>query len=285
VFKSRSTHMQPLRYYVYISDTKLDMLFEQIEKGMLKRISAEIRVDLKLASVTLREAETAGPSRIAKLRVVERYIDAHHHVGTVQKPGMEYFRGQMDMQWGQIPNLDASSRLSTWLQGFVWFQGSASGGSQRLGLGGSWHNVLGQERNALERKEFNTSSSILYAIMEALRQGSSSVLDHELRHGVTEKGLKRFAAAEWDQDIAANPTQRLDFLAVPLLERQIKTKDHEVHLLLGSPLYVAMARQPGKDDISLGVDSHSPGRSPPRLAAVTEPPGRQHRQRDKRRTL
>jgi hypothetical protein len=33
------------------------MLFEQIDQSLLKRISAEVKVDLKLASVTLRMSE------------------------------------------------------------------------------------------------------------------------------------------------------------------------------------------------------------------------------------
>ena len=97
---SRFRKAAPLRYYLYISDSKLDMLFEQIDPSVLKRISAEVKVDLKLASLTLRGAESSGPTRIVKLRIVERYIDAHHNVGTIQTPGCEYFRGQMDMIWG-----------------------------------------------------------------------------------------------------------------------------------------------------------------------------------------
>ena len=51
----RASSVRPLRYYLYISDSKLDMLFEQMnDHGVLKRISAEVKVDLKLVSMTLR---------------------------------------------------------------------------------------------------------------------------------------------------------------------------------------------------------------------------------------
>jgi hypothetical protein len=36
------------------------------------------------------------------LKVVERYIDRHQRVGTVQEPGSEYFRGTMPMRWGWL---------------------------------------------------------------------------------------------------------------------------------------------------------------------------------------
>lgn len=52
-----------LRYYLYVSDAKLDMLFEQIDRSTLKRISAEVRVDLTLASVTLTRADDPDPAR------------------------------------------------------------------------------------------------------------------------------------------------------------------------------------------------------------------------------
>jgi hypothetical protein len=36
---SRFHRAELLRYYLYISDSKLDMLFDQIDRGLLKRIS------------------------------------------------------------------------------------------------------------------------------------------------------------------------------------------------------------------------------------------------------
>jgi hypothetical protein len=79
---SRSIGKGPIRHYIYISDSKLDMYFEQIDRGVLKRISAEVKVDLKVASVTLRSADNPSSTRAAKLQIVERYIETHNHVGT-----------------------------------------------------------------------------------------------------------------------------------------------------------------------------------------------------------
>jgi hypothetical protein len=75
------------------------MLYEQIDPGLRRHLSAEAKVDLKIASVTLRQAERSPAARIAKLRMVEQYIDASHHVGTISSPGQEYFRGSMAMRW------------------------------------------------------------------------------------------------------------------------------------------------------------------------------------------
>jgi len=42
---------EPPRFYVYISDAKVDMLLGQIPAGLLERLAAEVTVDLKILSV------------------------------------------------------------------------------------------------------------------------------------------------------------------------------------------------------------------------------------------
>lgn len=39
-----------MRYYLYLSDAKLDMLFEQIPQKLLPRLVTEAKVDLKVVS-------------------------------------------------------------------------------------------------------------------------------------------------------------------------------------------------------------------------------------------
>jgi hypothetical protein len=240
VFRSRSPHARPLRYYVYISDTKLDMLFEQIDRGVLKRISAEVKVDIKLASLTLREAPNPGPTRSAKLQVVERFIEAHHKVGTVQEPGREYFRGQMEMQWGWAGD-DA-----------VWFQGGNEERShyrQYLGLGGSRHHVLGERPPSIRR-----SRSVWPYIMNVLEEldRENPWIRPELPHnwadlvdvGPGSKPVPGFGKIIEHRELELRelgsgfPKQWVDFLAIPLVETQLDN----VHIVIGTPLYVAMAR-------------------------------------------
>jgi Family of unknown function (DUF7019) len=152
----------PLRYFLYVSDSKLDMLFEQIDPALRRRISAEVKVDLKIASVTLRQAEHST-ARIAKLRVVERYIDGHHEVGTVAAPGRDFFRGRMDMQWGWLARGDhPDDRLPV-----VFFRGHQD--HDFVALAGSRRHVIG-ERPADEQASavfgFSSAPSIVAAIRD-----------------------------------------------------------------------------------------------------------------------
>ncbi|MEU6644557.1 SAVMC3_10250 family protein [Saccharomonospora sp. NPDC046836] len=98
----RRRRRRGLRNYVYVSDTKLDMFFEQIDPADRRQVSAELSLDLGIAGVAISTADQPAATRMAKLAVVERYIDNHHQVGTPGLPGREFFRGRMPMYWGAL---------------------------------------------------------------------------------------------------------------------------------------------------------------------------------------
>jgi hypothetical protein len=223
---SRSHEIDSLRYYLYISDSKLDMLFEQIDQRALKKLSAELKIDLKVASLTLREADSPAPTRIAKLRIVERFIRAHHNVGTIHEPGGEYFSGQLNMRWAHIAG------------GLVCFKGTDPESSTGIILAGSIYHVLDE----VPRSNLQVPRSQLYGIMDILLE-------------VARYGEPRYAAAPtiqrawWalsrhgrEADTFGDlPTQQLDFLAVPLAETPPLKNMKENRIVLATPLYVAMA--------------------------------------------
>jgi uncharacterized protein DUF7019 len=245
----RRRQKQPLRYYLYISDAKLDMLFSQIGESILKRISAEIKVDLKLAGVTLREREQPIASRTAKLRVVEQYITEYHPVGTIRDPGPEYFRGHMNMQWG-------------WLRGYRWdeqnppiviFRGREE--SDFVALAGSRRHVLGEQPGDTSRnaEAFSALPNILAVVGEHI-SGSPEI-------GQTVRDLREHPQPSEESAALAGPPldalnsfavtnmpvppEPLEFLAIRLTEGSMTETGFEgVHGVLGTPLYVARWRRP-----------------------------------------
>ncbi|MGW1254773.1 DUF7019 family protein [Streptomyces sp. NPDC002513] len=245
----------PLRYFVYVSDSKLDMLYEQIDPALRRRVSAEARVDLKLASVTLKQAEAPEASRMAKLRLVEHYIDTHHQIGTIQAPGQSFFRGSMPMQWGWLAIQDY--RINPVTEGDVtryttpstaFFKGRL--GSDLVVLAGSQHHVMGArptETHGLYA--FSSTPSIMAVIGEHISslteldeywryvQGRRR-MDHPTVAEAREHGLE--AAAMVD---LSGPAQHVEFLAVPLLEGNIRVwgegEREPAHAVLATPIYVA----------------------------------------------
>ncbi|MER5829863.1 SAVMC3_10250 family protein [Streptomyces sp. NPDC002130] len=252
---------QPLRHFLYVSDTKLDMLFDQIEPALLRRISAEARIDLRLASVTLHQAEAPQATRMAKLQLIERYIDTYHQVGTSAEPGHDYFRGCMPMQWGWLSHGfypdSPTGGLDT-----VFFRGEDN--AHLVILAGSRRHVLG-EQPAAENTALlahSATPNIMAVIAEhisgnpALGQrwrslrldpNASGSEDAAAAHDPPEIGLREAARVR-----LGGPAQQLEFLAVPILSGSIQIEpvlDIEKRpfsgpAVLGTPLYVAVARHP-----------------------------------------
>ena len=249
----------PLRYFIYISDTKLEMLFEQIDPALRRTISAQATIDLKLASLTLRQTDPPPAARIAKLRLVERYIDAHHRVGTIRTPGNDFFRGSMPMQWGWLDhglNHDSGTGgLDT-----VFFRGHQA--SQVVVLAGSRRHVLGEQPAAEDsRLSAHSATPNIFAVIGEHISRNPQLGDYwrELRELPAPAGSEDGMAAHDPPEVGLReaaqlklrgPSQNLEFLALPLVQDEGvhihidgwpgPDIDERVHAILATPIYVAI---------------------------------------------
>jgi len=88
-----------MKYYIYISDTKVDMLYPQIPKSLLKKIASSLNIDLKLLGVEVSVSGKSNPSdetRYTKVKIVSEYIEKHIDVGTIDAPST-YLKGTLSM--------------------------------------------------------------------------------------------------------------------------------------------------------------------------------------------
>jgi len=76
------------------------MLFAQIPKNILKKISADLNINLGVIRVTLKEKQSEQ-TRFDKVKVVCNYLNNHLKVGDVDNPG-SYFKGTVSMRWGSL---------------------------------------------------------------------------------------------------------------------------------------------------------------------------------------
>jgi hypothetical protein len=251
-----------LRYFLYVSDSKLDMLFGQIEPSLLRRISVEAKVDLKLAAVTLRNAQDREPVRMAKLRIVERYLEQNNQIGTIERPGDDYFHGQMEMRWGWLAD-NPGDRLP-----IVFFRGLR--GSHLVLLAGSRRHVLGEAQDSQsEAPAWSALPNIMATVGERISElpelgewiRSIRADAEKYARYPSEEVAAVFDGPEAGLTAAADtfpssPLQLMDFLAVPLAEgtlsrvldrgassRGLARELNDVHAILGSPLYVAHSRR------------------------------------------
>lgn len=263
IFRRRT---EPLRNFLYVSDAKLEMLYEQIDPATRRRVSAEAKVDLKLASVTLRQTEPQPAARIAKLRVVEQYITQHHSVGSIENPGSAFFRGSLPMRWGWLNNHDHNDVNSTGGRDTVFFRGRTRG--QVVVLAGSRRHVIGEEPHPGNRNlhAHSATPNILAVIAQHISgnprlqeywqtlksKGVGPTEDSAAAHDPPDVGLLEAARVELQ-----GPFQQLEFLAVPLLKGRVNIEKRDdwrtgwrevgpfpererVQAVLGTPIYVAL---------------------------------------------
>ena len=199
-----------MRYYIYISSAKLDMLFPQVP------------------GATLFEAQQKTfDSQIARLNIVEEHILSSNEVGTATQK-RPWLRGTLDAKFVDIGN-DAILFVARKANTF-------------LALGGSAHHLIGGARP----DPVNIPFSYLYRLTRAL----TSLVERnpEFLLKLPEKDMKTEISAAgnfdaWMQVIfkawsdPAPIPQRIEFLAKRLVSQ--KTHNGKV-FTLATPLYVAL---------------------------------------------
>lgn len=218
-----------MKYYVYISDTKVDMLLAQIPHDTKKKIASEYKVDLKIISANRKSEVESEDNRYIRLNTVCEFIRDYGNVGTVNEPS-EYIADTLNMRWGPFGDKDPTKAP------LVYFGGGRSGAV--IGLGGSIKHVIGAPGQSEP-----TSHPI--------RGSVGPVLVHYLKR---EFGLDtRDSLTDWEKEEERlwplfvfhttlqmrGPIQRLEFMAKRLLEEPLPY-DKQWYVLLGTPLYVAM---------------------------------------------
>jgi hypothetical protein len=211
------------RYYLYVSDAKVDMLLSQIDPAVSRRHRTEIGVDLKLLTAK-RVGEPAGSDRFARVERVVRHLADHGDVGSIADPG-QFFWGLLPMRWGPFPGGPGSS--------LVFFDGTT------VALGGSIGHVLGSVPGAAEH---GLTRSLMPSMLDEL--GMSADLEDEYVTDAlnTDPDDRADAAvlATVRQAVAKlrGPAQNLEFVAKRLLHGRDTGAGGWV--LLGSPVYVAL---------------------------------------------
>ncbi|MFB7369481.1 SAVMC3_10250 family protein [Streptomyces sp. NPDC056222] len=209
-----------VRYYLYVSDAKVDMLLSQIDPAWARKRVTEFGVDLKLATAK-RSVEAAGTDRVARLERVVRHLEDHADLGDVDEPG-QYVHGVLPMQWSVLGDDEA-----------VYFGGRSD--RTIVGLGGSTNHLLSTV-TAAPLTQNRLSASLLPVLFEQL-----TTLAHE---SGTPAGSDTLATVMRANAALRGPAQTVEFLAKRLLHGpcpypELAPRD-DMTVLLASPLYVAL---------------------------------------------
>ena len=211
-----------MKYYVYISDSKVDMLLQQIPHSEKKKLASEFKVDLKVLGATWKRESEPEQGRISRL------------------------------DWK--PYTDKTSKAN-----IVYFSGIAE--RSIIGLAGSTHHLMGglpgPQEVKVRQSEWASSSPSILRWLEDLHLGLDDVggrtkLQPKLRDN--DWIYKMFVTAV-DLDMKG-PKQNLEFLAKRLFQGDFDGANPDLlhlpsvlhhyhqgklwHMILGTPLYVAM---------------------------------------------
>lgn len=231
-----------MRYYVYISDAKVEMLAAQVPSKLLRRTAKDLRIDFKVLSVSLHQ-DPSEETRYSKLQVVLRALEEAESIGTVDVSG-SWFRGSEPLAWGHVgPHGEV-----------VYFTGVV--GEKLLGLTGSSRHVLGGQPSSYvdtDRERYAPGGSWARHMVESALSQDLSVTEGGQSDEAFQKGDGAAITAMLGlHRRLVGHREPVEFVAKRLLELPAEAVDLDAGLagtdlpafegiLLGTPLYVAMA--------------------------------------------
>lgn len=225
-----------LKYYLYISDAKVDMLFPQIPRGFLDGLAGELKLNVGILNASLKQ-DSLPENRYSKLEVVKRYIERNMEIGDIDSP-REYFYGSGYVRWGKIdPDL-------------VYFMGKTE--KTIFGLGGSLHHITGsnvQTQSLSFAYSFNPGLPDL--LVNLLTGKETSPENGEIMSCLADVGLNTESVApnvqenlEFSKRQESGVVQKVEFMAKNLLFGDASDVAPKLRrkVLLGTPIYVALSQ-------------------------------------------
>lgn len=199
------------QYYIYLSTTKVEMLYPQIPQRLAGSLEAEVKANIGVVQATVRGgAPPDTPDIYTHAAAVTRYLEKHDKVGTIDRPE-RYIKDVATLKYGII--YEYASDIAFF---------GATIASTKLGLIGSSESMVGSvQPSESQHAPFYYTLKFLNRLAE--REAADSPQPEYYSY------MQAF-------DIASNVTSleiRAEFLARLLHE--------EPGLIIATPIYVAIA--------------------------------------------
>ncbi len=210
-----------MRFLVYVSRSKVDMLYPQIPQRFFKSFEAELKLNLGLVSTGGKGTTNQRSEELtAKLNVVSSYILEHEPVGTLQMP-KKYISGSLPLKYGVVREYASD---------VAFFGGEFEGTT--LAMIGSSDSLVGSAQHT------DVNHSPFYYTLKFLNQ--------QIESDSPSTDQPPYCTYKEAADIAlSNVTpvaHALEFLALVL--------HHEVKLVVATPIYIALAQDGFEEELS-----------------------------------
>jgi hypothetical protein len=227
-----------MKYYVYISDSKVDMLLPQITDEKKKKIATEFKIDLKLLSASWKSEREPINDRIKRLEVVCNFIRCYADIGTADQPG-QWIEGNLLMSWLVIPESN-----------LIYLTTSRDSSCESIvGLGGSAKHIIGNstpsnmspasrsELSGLIKDLNDYFANITVDPVDKLESPSKRPLLLAKIAADLSGSIPKSAGGQFSSFYAPPVQNQVEFLARRLLYGTINDRQ----VLLATPLYIALA--------------------------------------------
>lgn len=212
-----------IKYFIYVSQPKIDMLFHQIPKELQSNIQKGMEIGFKFVKMSFKERQF-DETLFSKLSLVIEYLERVMSIGDIFSP-KEYFRGTLYMEWAQIhPSV-------------IFWGGKIN--NIAIGLGGSMINLIGYETKGVEKGISHTPwlVALLSQEVESIVMPDVVRKNEFIKDGEHEFERRILASAyNWADDLSIRSYQKCEFVA-----KRIRFANYQNHrVLLGTPLYVGI---------------------------------------------
>jgi hypothetical protein len=222
-----------VRYYLFVSRAKVDMLFGQIPQKLLPRLVTEARADLKFVSVSVQQPRDE-PTLYDRLDAVEAHLDREYDIGWMTESAL-WFRGEAGLRTAWRGDADGPVLMTCVDDDLV------------VALIGSSHHLVGQEEPSPELRRVGHSwLPALHRLLNGARRDSSSGPGPGSGFGpadidaLDDRRTLNDAAAFSSR--VTGPATWCEFLARQLMRGTLTGPDGRTRdVVIGTPLYVAMS--------------------------------------------
>lgn len=222
-----------IKFYLYISDTKLDMLYQQITSSTKEKSSFGCEINLHVVKLSSKKERENEDIKDDKLKIVIKALNDAKLVGSIDNPN-QYFKGTLPMRWGTLRDWGRPSDESP----LVYFGGNTE--STMFGLGGSSKHVIGNSGSASTDSR-SSAPSIIGEILSGLDMPLAGWRTAPRLRDMDHHGT--YEAIKWaNRNLSWAPEQNMEFYAKTLLKGDYLDDDGQsIRVLLGSPIYVALS--------------------------------------------
>lgn len=244
-----------MRFFIYISDAKVDVLLAALSAAERDRLTAELELDAAWLELAQAPRDAPDALRFARAEAAARGLERHGQAASVAQ-GRPYIGDTRPLHWGRLRHMRGGELLRHESESPVWFADLAAG----LIMVGSASRLLAQAPAARtdHARSVAGAESIWYSAAPAAADFDATdrrCLEHTFQPiAVSEAGaaleLPDFTreprvAEPWMQrlsalpaELGALPVQRLEFSAKRLASFAGQKGEA---LVLAAPVFVAMA--------------------------------------------